>query len=643
MVDLATSRVVAQRRLFDHPVRFELLARDGVVFYNDPGSAQAGVVELDGGVRPITKYRPGEPGSDAPSADGPAEPGDGPDARPDAEAEVSIVTRPRDHGSVGEEFEFTVVPGTATITGAQWTFGDGTGAEGTTVRHRWRGPGTFPVRVTARLRGGDVARAATRVVVGAPDAPPHIVRLTVAPAEPRVGQQVRFDADLIGGQPQSRAWVVTRAGTTVARSGEAAFTHVFTAPGTYTASLTVRGRGATAEKSVRFSVLPAAQGVTCGATITTDAVLTADLMCPGDVGLTIAASGVDLDLGGHTLATDDPLAERRGVRVAGTGTVENVTIRNGTISEFQTAVEMTDVSGLTIDGLTVSAPAPASEDVVPPLSGIMGDRAVDVHIQGLTQNSFHPFKFVGGSTVTILGSNIAGDIGWGRAECSGGSTCLLRTSDFEARYMACSDDGEGGGSALTLDAMSRISVEQLGAGCDAAVVTDNELVASLGGLYAKSNTVVSNDFYENIILAPYRNSLISNNDFYNSQGLAMKIATPARVDVIGNKFISSGSCGIMVAPYDEGQDGHPIGPLRISGNEFTSNGFGEDTGDNCHDGLRVTGMLPGDSVWISGNHARGNAGRGFDVDPASVADGTVVDGGGNTSVNDGQECRGIAC
>jgi hypothetical protein len=40
---------------------FQLLARDGVVFYNDPASEKAGVIRLDGTVTPAAKYDPGDP------------------------------------------------------------------------------------------------------------------------------------------------------------------------------------------------------------------------------------------------------------------------------------------------------------------------------------------------------------------------------------------------------------------------------------------------------------------------------------------------------------------------------------------------------------------------------------------------------
>jgi regulation of enolase protein 1 (concanavalin A-like superfamily) len=61
IVDLRRSKVVAQPRLFDPKVRYQLLTRDGVVFFNDPNSERAGVVRLDGGVTRIGKYDPRDP------------------------------------------------------------------------------------------------------------------------------------------------------------------------------------------------------------------------------------------------------------------------------------------------------------------------------------------------------------------------------------------------------------------------------------------------------------------------------------------------------------------------------------------------------------------------------------------------------
>src|SRR6266511_3566374 len=58
VVDLDQDRVVAEPRVLDPHTRFQLVSRDGVVFFNDPDSEHAGVIRFDGGVRPVAKYDP---------------------------------------------------------------------------------------------------------------------------------------------------------------------------------------------------------------------------------------------------------------------------------------------------------------------------------------------------------------------------------------------------------------------------------------------------------------------------------------------------------------------------------------------------------------------------------------------------------
>jgi Divergent InlB B-repeat domain/PKD domain len=57
VVDLDTRTVLATTAPVVNPDRdFELIARDGFVFYNDRSGAKAGVIRLDGTVQPIAKY-----------------------------------------------------------------------------------------------------------------------------------------------------------------------------------------------------------------------------------------------------------------------------------------------------------------------------------------------------------------------------------------------------------------------------------------------------------------------------------------------------------------------------------------------------------------------------------------------------------
>jgi hypothetical protein len=60
VIDLSRRTVLTKAQVLP-PTRFQLLARDGVVFFNDPDTERAGVVRLDGSVDPILKYDPKDP------------------------------------------------------------------------------------------------------------------------------------------------------------------------------------------------------------------------------------------------------------------------------------------------------------------------------------------------------------------------------------------------------------------------------------------------------------------------------------------------------------------------------------------------------------------------------------------------------
>jgi hypothetical protein len=272
IVDLATGRVVAQRRLFDRPTRFELVVRDGIVFFNDPDSDKAGILDLSGEIRTITKYTE-EPAKGDEKPDSRAQPDPvtkvvQPEQKPSVPDQTvrpgkpglvpprpSIVVTPGNRGEVGDEFELTVVAEPA-VTATTWRFGDGTSGEGTTVRHSWREQGTFTVEAVATFATGKKAVAKTAVTVDPAGAPPRIDRLTVARPKPVVGESVHFSADA-SGKPDRWAWTVTRAGQPgpeiTAQSPE--FDHRFTTPGRYTVSLTIARGGKTATSTHQFTVV----------------------------------------------------------------------------------------------------------------------------------------------------------------------------------------------------------------------------------------------------------------------------------------------------------------------------------------------------------------------------------------------------
>jgi PKD domain-containing protein/List-Bact-rpt repeat protein len=175
IVDLDGSRVVGQPKVLDPHVKFQLLNRDGVVFFNDPDSEHAGVIRLDGGVKPIAKYDPkslhpgGTPGTlpppskspkKPPTTQGPKTPTPTPTGTPTEQpARVRIaVSTGQIH--VGEDVTFAAVTdgGPAPVAG-QWDLGDGGKGNGTSVKYKYTAEGNYLVTVTATLADGRIAVA----------------------------------------------------------------------------------------------------------------------------------------------------------------------------------------------------------------------------------------------------------------------------------------------------------------------------------------------------------------------------------------------------------------------------------------------------------------------------------------------------
>lgn len=229
VIDLADGRIVAKPRVLDPPVRFQLINRDGVVFFNDPNSDRAGVVRLDGTVARVTKYDPANPtvGVHVPGADGAAnvpaadksplgatnppprngstnpppvvrqagspptsgQPGAGNGVPPPGSSTppttpppgngtpVLHITLSKTAPTVNEDVTLQVsADGGQVPTLAQWDFGDGQQGTGVTVTHRWGTAMTFQVSVDATMSDGQQASTSVSITVG----PVPVFTLTVA-------------------------------------------------------------------------------------------------------------------------------------------------------------------------------------------------------------------------------------------------------------------------------------------------------------------------------------------------------------------------------------------------------------------------------------------------------------------------------
>jgi serine/threonine-protein kinase len=80
----AAGRLVARAPVLARAARFDLVERQGVVFYNEPGGNHAGVIDPDGRVHPVLKYSLTRPaaGPTAPADTPPPTPSDTPSSKP---------------------------------------------------------------------------------------------------------------------------------------------------------------------------------------------------------------------------------------------------------------------------------------------------------------------------------------------------------------------------------------------------------------------------------------------------------------------------------------------------------------------------------------------------------------------------------
>ena len=208
IVDLRTSRVLAQPRVLDRAAQFQLLTRDGIVFFNDPDSAAAGVIELDGTVRKVDKYDKGSERGDNGTA-GPQSPPDHPKKpdlpkQPDQPKQPGQPDPPPGQGDPnpqppppGNSVDISVSNGTPFVAdpvsleafnpkdggpqpvATHWDFDDAQTSEQLKPRHQWDTAREYHVRVVATFPDGATASAIRTVTVS--DRPVTRPVLTVLP------------------------------------------------------------------------------------------------------------------------------------------------------------------------------------------------------------------------------------------------------------------------------------------------------------------------------------------------------------------------------------------------------------------------------------------------------------------------------
>lgn len=167
----------------------------------------------------------------------------------------------------------------------------------------------------------------------------------------------------------------------------------------------------------------------CGATITSDTRLRADLTdCPGD-GLVIGADGITLDLGRRTV---DGVGAGVGIKLAGH---RGVKVVNGSVREFGTGVGLDDADRNRVSALTVTGIAGRGIDVQNASDGnaftavsstgnrtglaITASSGNTLRLSNLSDNAVTGVLVFGAAKTRVQGNRVVGNAGNGIAFVEG--------------------------------------------------------------------------------------------------------------------------------------------------------------------------------------------------------------------------------
>jgi hypothetical protein len=224
---------------------------------------------------------------------------------------------------------------------------------------------------------------------------------------------------------------------------------------------------------------PAQAHVACGATITTDTKLRADLTnCPGD-GLVIGADGITLDLGRRTIAGSGAGA---GIRLAGH---RGVRISGGTVRGFESGIVLDGADGNRVSSTTVRDSAARGVDVLGGSDGNVFDRLTsDGNTTGiavtassrnvirratLTDNYVTGALLLGAERNRVERSRVSGSVGNGVAVVAGSTDNAVLANVVEGAQAGLIIDG----SDRNRLALNRVT----GSGDDILVAGDGNVVA----------------------------------------------------------------------------------------------------------------------------------------------------------------------
>jgi parallel beta-helix repeat protein len=342
----------------------------------------------------------------------------------------------------------------------------------------------------------------------------------------------------------------------------------------------------------------------CGATVTTTITLSRNLRCSGD-GLHVAASGVVVDLAGHSI-----LGSATGTGITADSGVTSITIINGTVGGFATGIDTALAGSVDLYYLTIRDAATALR---------VGDGALVIKGSKISAPvSLYPFTR---KLVDVRDSKLTG----------------VRFSLHDRGGTFVRNAFVGGG----INAFES----------DGSVITGNTFTGSPSALsltLSNRNTITGNRFTGNGVGLDLESSLdrgnvVTDNEFVGNTGVGAIIGDAGSVldatDISRNTFRDNGAAGLWARPTGPGSSGVPatIANNRFIGNGFSPGAWVDENGAVLNDGAHIQ-TARGAVAIVSGNIANSNAGSGLDTLG-------VTDGGGNTARRNGDpgQCVGVVC
>jgi len=430
----------------------------------------------------------------------------------------------------------------------------------------------------------------------------HISAVNIEPVRPQAGQIVHFGYTL-DGTAQTTQWTVTSGSVTVTSNSASVFEFTFPQPGTYHVRLVVQNGDARDQLDRDLVVAPPPPPNTkCGETITKDRVVNTDLNCR-DVGLTIGAANIKIDLGGHTISGT-------GTGVVLNGSADLVSVTNGTLTGFATGFKLQEANDVQLTNVTV-AKAKTAVSLL---------RSARLKVQGGSFDGTSAFVIVSSVGTTIDSATVTGTISLSLDS----NETLLRGNKINNSLVSTSQSDKvriigntfaGKYSGIKMDVQSRNGV-------------------------IDRNTFSGADIGVNLREAP--GLTISNNDFTGGGvGVRFVFREPGRVAglaITDNRFTDQEAAGVLI---QAGKSTASPG-VKIVGNTFTNNGRSpsgmiDSRGRPVNDGLHID-LPSGSDLVVQGNKATNNANYGIEAPVGSVSD-----GGSNTSSGDPSGCLGVTC